>query len=151
MEEVNEKEVKEFIGENADKIYHKLYGNKYGNAIDNILWPAVFFTPLWFAYRKMYKMLIIILAVSFATGFIAGMMDITDGDLRGISFALQLIFGVMANFLYRKKIEKEINEIKKKELNEEQTMKEIRDKGGVSGASMAIMILFNLILYNLAG
>ncbi|BCD31975.1 hypothetical protein BC30102_5011 [Bacillus cereus] len=69
-------------------------------------WVAFFFPPFWLAYRKMYKLFIILMLLSVPSIFIPPFIDIPDGIFLSIGLVLQLgmmIFtGWQGNRLYYK-------------------------------------------------
>ncbi|WP_029520324.1 zinc-ribbon domain-containing protein [Persephonella sp. IF05-L8] len=95
-------------------------------------WPAFFFSPLWFAYRKMlwYGVLVMILSIIPLVGLIVSILS-----------------GIFGNYLYYRKTNEEVQKalIQSKYLNTDPKII-LAGKGGTSVANLFILFGIALIL-----
>lgn len=132
------------IGKNAEyyiPIFEKL-DQKEGTSWN---WCGFFFSAYWFAYRKMYGWVAIALIVPALVGMalaivllIAGASDATvDVVARFLGFVVNILFALYANGIYKKRIDKLINEMPEDAAAK---TKFIETKGGVSVVAVIITI-----------
>lgn len=112
-------------------------------------WCGCLFTPYWFAYRKLYvwSAIAIAIPVLFIVISTLVLLSLPPGfdeffgsvaKLAGLVFAV--IFGLLANKVYKKRIDKLVAEIPPAGEEREQY---IKSKGGVSIPALVIAILIN--------
>lgn len=132
------------IGKNAEyyiPIFEKL--DQKGGTSWN--WCGFFFSPYWFAYRKMYSWVAIALIVPALVGMaiaivmlIAGASDATvDIAARFLGFVVNILFALFANGIYKKRIDKLVNEMPE---DADAKTKFIETKGGVNVAAVIITV-----------
>ncbi|MBE7098460.1 DUF2628 domain-containing protein [Bacillus cereus] len=101
-------------------------------------WVAFFFPPFWLAYRKMYKLFIILMLLSVPSILIPPFIDIPDGIFLSIGLVLQLgmmIFtGWQGNRLYYKHAVRVLH--KGEAMPDHEKAYYLQSKGGASFAGM---------------
>lgn len=116
-------------------------------------WCGFLFSPYWFAYRKVYAWSAIAIAGPWFVGFLMGIVvysaipDISDAAVNGLSkilgLACKIIFGVLANKMYKLRIDKLIQEMPADPIQRQQF---IQKNGGVSVPAMIISIVVYIAL-----
>ncbi|WP_297454313.1 zinc-ribbon domain-containing protein [Persephonella sp.] len=95
-------------------------------------WPAFFFTPLWFAYRKMlgYGVLVMVLSIIPLVGLIVSILS-----------------GIYGNYIYYKKVNEEVQKaiVQSKYLNTDPRII-LAGKGGTSIANLFILFGIAIII-----
>lgn len=101
-------------------------------------WVAFFFPPFWLAYRKMYKLFIILTLLAVPSIFVTPFIDIPDGIFLSIGLVFQLgmmIFtGWQGNRLYYKHAVRILH--KEENMPDHEKAYYLQSKGGASFASM---------------
>lgn len=132
------------IGKNAEHyipIFEAL--DKKGGSSWN--WCGFFISFVWFAYRKLYGWAAIAFLAPLVGGFVCGLIlysttldeTIIYSILRVLGFAFNIVFGIVANSAYKKKIDKYAREMPQEDAAK---AKFIQSKGGVSVIAAIIMI-----------
>lgn len=110
-----------FIGQNdghyLDKFKHFSHLNQPRFAA-TWHWPAFFFPPLWFLYRKLYGWALV--------SFLCGLVPL-------IGLAARILWGITANYLYFKHVRRKIQYLKTRHHQQRPSdlMLALRRKGGV--------------------
>lgn len=118
-------------------------------------WCSFLFTPMWFAYRKMYLWAVIAIAIPFALGLIVGIIIGLSGNYYlmsddvfnrigiGIGLAVSIVFGFLGNKIYRDRVDKLVQNTP---VDENAKQNYIRSKGGVSVGMMILFIVINIAI-----
>ncbi|WP_180955150.1 DUF2628 domain-containing protein [Peribacillus deserti] len=107
-------------------------------------WAALLFSSLWFAYRKMYK---IALIIAIGTLLTSSLSDYLLGNASWIYTIAEMIgIGIIANYLYLRKANKDILKIKEKGLKTQDELNELGRAGGTSVGAVWLLIGLNIIL-----
>jgi hypothetical protein len=135
-------EMEVFVGKNSQK-YKKIFSimgqnNKYSS------WnlPAIFLTPFWLVYRRMYKEFFVFFMINIIMDIILGLTG--EGLIFIIKLIVLVFFGINATFLYKVKAERKIKMWRKKQ----KTKEELKKMGGTSVLSI-IPVIFLYIIYSL--
>lgn len=139
------------IGKNAEHylpIFEKL--DQSGGSSWN--WCGFFFAPFWFAYRKLYGWVAIAMIVPLLLGIVVGVIVYSSSAddatanviIRVSSLAVNIVFAILANGVYKKRIDKLVNEIPE---DPAERTKFIESKGGVSVVATVISIAIYVGLY----
>ena len=115
-------------------------------------WCSFFFTYVWFAYRKLYGWAAIAILVPLFAGAVCGLfLDSVTIDQAAVDvfltlfeFGLNLVFGFVANGIYKKRIDKSIYYMPKDYAARE---KYIQSKGGVNQIAAGIMAVIFVGVY----
>src|SRR6266850_604118 len=111
-------------------------------------WAACFLTVFWMAYRRMY--LYVVICVAFLLVFysiLEFIFTLPPSATNGANIAMMYLFGRYGSSLYRKHVERKIQQIKTTMAPEYWTQA-FRDKGGTSlWAPIPLIILHVLTLY----
>ena len=99
-------------------------------------WVAFFFTPIWFAYRKMYGYATLVFLLQNVMGFFTGGI---------IGLICAILGGYWGNALYYKHAEKAISLAKMTAPNEELRRMHIQQAGGTSMAGMILTIVIGVV------
>lgn len=140
----------DFIGDKNTEYYMEKWTRYQAN--NNFIswnWPAFLFGFIWFAYRKMYNWMGILIGISIVTDIIfEGIFD-----LSGVNTLLGLVInvacGLLANQIYIKESCKKITAIKNSFYNMgiEDISLRLRSKGGITWAPViVILVIFGVIL-----
>lgn len=128
---ISDEELSEFIEKNKLKYLYKFTKFKIKNDgfVPTWHWPAFFFGPLWFLYRKLYIWAALTMVIAF--------MPIGQ-------FMAQLAYGMCANYIYYKDSLKKVSEIKAH--NTDLTLsRALKEAGGVhrwvTWTAVAIVVL----------
>ncbi|MBK5470296.1 MULTISPECIES: DUF2628 domain-containing protein [Bacillus] len=101
-------------------------------------WVAFFVPTFWLAYRKMYKLFIILTLLSVPSVLVAPFIDIPDGIFLSISLAFQLVMmiftGWQGNRLYYKHAVRILH--KAEDTLDHEKAYYLQSKGGASFAGM---------------
>jgi hypothetical protein len=134
-----------FIGKKESRLYRKL--SKYDSRFFGFNWIALFFPVQWMAYRKMYVELVLymLIAVLTAMGFsrIAPEGFFLQGRIIYDLFRILMLF--LANILYMQKFKRAVN--KTVAMNRGDRVNYFRKKGGTSELSLAVLIIFEIMLF----
>ncbi|WP_027178301.1 DUF2628 domain-containing protein [Maridesulfovibrio bastinii] len=128
--QVTEEDLSEFVGKNKIKYLYKFSKFRIRNNRFALTWhwPAFFFGPFWFLYRKLYLWA----ALSLVFVSIGG-------------FLVQLACGICANYIYYLDCRKKIQHIKSCNP-EHSTAEALREAGGVHRwvlwNSIALVLIF---------
>lgn len=125
--------------------------DKEGGASWN--WCGFLVSACWFAYRKVYAWAAIAIAGPLVAGFIMGFIlyssipYISDAAVNGMSiilgFACMIVFGVLANRMYKIRVDKLIQEMPADPMQRQQY---IRKHGGVSVPATMIAIVISVVV-----
>lgn len=115
-------------------------------------WCGFFFAPFWFAYRKVYGWVAIAMIVPLLLGIVVGIFvysssaddAIANVIIRVSSLAVNIVFAILANGIYKKRIDKLVNEMPE---DPAERTKFIESKGGVSVVATVISIAIYIGLY----
>lgn len=137
---MEEKLVKEYIGENADKIM-----NDSVNFRAAILGQII--GPVWFFYRKSCLIGFAFIILTFVIGYLA--------DSLGVPNAYCLMFFIYlftANKIYIWDVKRKVERIIKtnSNLSEEELLKKAKNKGGVSAISAVIYSILVFVVIALS-
>lgn len=113
-------------------------------------WAAFFFSGLWIAYRKMYKIAFILAGVLVVESALEEWVfvymlrdDAPPGLDKFISFAVALLCGVMGNRWYLSHARRHILAARSEGLRGEALSRTLAARGGVStGAALLFLVLF---------
>lgn len=140
------------VGEKADH-YVPIFEDLDKNGGQSWNWCGCLFSPMWFTYRKLYGWAAIALLAPLVFGVLLGIMlvsapvNYTDAALKtmskGIGFICAIVFGILSNKAYKKRIDKLIREMPSDEIAKNQF---IKSKGGVSAGGLIIAIIITLAL-----
>ena len=115
-------------------------------------WCGCFFAPFWFAYRKLYVWSAIAIAVPVLFLVICSLVllslpmgfdEFFNSAAKAAGLVYAIIFGLLANKVYKKRIDKLAAEIPPAGEEREQY---IKSKGGVSIPALVIVILINMAI-----
>lgn len=143
QENFNSQLVQNFVGRNYRYFNKKWNILKDKKNFISINWIALFFGPIWFAYRKMYLYLI-----SFYGSII--IIDILLSELFKIQLpssiytVVCIVIGFYSNGLYLYFVRKKIKKIKAMEKDEKLLNERIKKEGGISIISSIITALIIL-------
>jgi hypothetical protein len=147
VKNLNEQEVRTFIGKEADYYLKKWQPILEGRGRwAGFNWAAFFLTDVWLAYRKMYKAIFVYYAAKIAgrafLGAILGkhiessILEILIGLVAGI------VCGVFGNMWYLSRTLKVVNEIRPQGLQEEAYFQSLSKFGGTNiRLSIGLLIL----------
>ena len=157
MENLNEKEVRAFVGKEADYYLKKWQPILEGRSRwAGFNWAAFFLTYLWLADRKMFKgafifygiILIVSFLKSYYTFAFLGKPEppVALDILEGLVFLpAAIICGTFGNIWYLSRTRKGINKIRTQGLQDEAYFQSLSKSGGTSpGKSLGFLILFIL-------
>jgi hypothetical protein len=114
---------------------------------------AFFLGIFWMSYRKMYKTILIIVAIILAQSFLEEAM-LTYGVMSESTYLIidkismliwGFVIGSISNKLYISKCKKDINKILSHHSNEEGINEEIKRKGGVNWAAPFVLLVLLLL------
>lgn len=116
---------------------------------------AFFFGIFWFMYRKLYVegliILIVIVVESLLESFITTGFSETTGKTIGyaINIVMAIMVSMLANVLYLRKAQREVEKAKLLNLDEDNLLKYLQQKGGVSYwfLVLAIVVLVCVFWY----
>lgn len=139
-----------FVGKNVE-YYEEAWKKEY-----SWNWASFLLGCFWLSYRKMFKESFIFITVVFMVqvAFILFLgSDYTDNslvdDLVGLS--LDVVLGFIGNKLYKNKAERTMIRLESLGLNEEEKLKEMERRGGVSKVGilfpLSIAILYGILFY----
>lgn len=135
-------DVAALIGKNREYYIPKFQKMKSQQKKTSWNWPAFFFSPYWFIYRKMYGCGIV--------AFIFALLATALADIVLIpvlSLGVYISIGIFANYIYMQRLEKKANQAKS--INEPYKTQFIQSNGGVSGVALAIAIIGWTLLYTI--
>ena len=129
----DEKYIEAYIGKNYDKIMNSSFS-----------WPTFLISIIYLFYRKLWLYAIIYYIIS----FIITLIFDTIFNMPTITSLISIIFSfvVAKKFkdLYLYKINKDIKKIRLSTNNEEEMLKKIKKKGGVSNIALIITLIIYL-------
>lgn len=128
---MDEKLIKIYIGRNADKMYPKLINNK----LKFNLW-SILFSRIYFLYRKMYLVVLLQFLITISLFLFAPSISNMTGIISFLFYPI-----------YKWDINRKIKKLKQENNNiaEDQLIKIVRNKGGVSVIGAIIGILIEII------
>lgn len=108
-------------------------------------WCVFFFSFIWFAYRKLYGWAVIAYLTPLIGGFACGMVlystsldeAVINVIMRILGLAVNIVFAIVANGAYKKRIDKLVNEMPEDDVAKARF---IETKGGVSIIAAIIMV-----------
>lgn len=113
-------------------------------------WCSFFFAPMWFAYRKMYLWCVLSYVITFAVAFsIAFSVGLATGDTsmetlsKVINIGMAVLFGLIGNVVYKKRVDKLIQEMPEEGAARD---KFIKSKGGTSGIALFVAIVISTMM-----
>lgn len=134
-----------FVGENYD-FYARRWAEsdqRFGGKI-SWNWAAFFLPPIWLLYRKMYAHCAALIAVSF---FLTGVAQALGMQPQTImqwqmyaSPAVNFLFGLLGNWLYRQHAEKKVRQIIGMHGHTRQALFQLARQGGVN-LTFALILL----------
>lgn len=139
--------------ENLEQTYvqeNLSYYRKKWERVISFNWVALFFSFFWLGYRKMYKELFIALAILISYEWVMYLNGAFTEPLLYDAFSPRLLIGIslwlFGNFLYRRKVKKEIMNITS-DLSDESNIKKIKQKGGTSSIGLVLPLVIYLPHY----
>jgi hypothetical protein len=157
MDSPTEQEIATFVGKESDT-----YLRKWREALDDntkskgFNWAAFFFAGFWLAYRKMYKVAIILLSIIIAESILediifVGILDYIETPAmldRIIAITVAAICGVQGNKWYLTHTLRNISAIKNQGLPEAEYSAALSKTGGTNLlAAFGMLILFIAIMF----
>lgn len=138
-------EMVSFVGEKRADYYLEKW-NKYIENENFISWnwPAFLFGFYWFWYRKMYSIMLIILAIS-----VSGSLFLPEAAASILSLGLMIGFGLFGNQLYMKHATNKILYIKSAQsmgVDYNTITRRLRVNGGTTIAPIIICIVLFILL-----
>ena len=138
------------VGEKADH-YVPIFEDLDKNGGSSWNWCGCLFSPMWFAYRKMYGWAAAAIAIPFAVSlflYLAQAFTYSDVGvylLGVVRLGLAVLFGILSNKEYKKRIDRLIVEIPTDSIARE---KYIKDNGGVNvGGPILVLIILAAIRF----
>lgn len=123
-----------FIGKNAEKYlvkFQKFHVDGTDQFSATWHWPAFFFPFFWMLYRKMYLWSLLVLVLNFTVGLLPG------GFLIPMA-----VFGISANYMYYKHMQKKLSELHQINiLSDTQKAATIARTGGVNNLALLLPLL----------
>ncbi|GAB6072901.1 hypothetical protein JCM14244_12780 [Venenivibrio stagnispumantis] len=135
-----------FVGKNADYYISKWEVMEATGSKISWNWAAFFFGMLWFAYRKMYSIAIMIMAFLILLQIIQLKMNTPPLIVALTNIFISIGFGMFGNYIYLDFVKNKIKEIKEKYPDENLIIAEIGRNGGTSIISAIMFGLIYLIL-----
>ena len=137
-EQIQEKLMKEYIGNDAEKIMNS-----------NLNWSAAiigqFIGPVWFFYRKSYLLGFAFLAITVIVECIAIIVG-----LLPIFFIMFFIYLFTTNKLYLWNVKRKVNSmILNSNLSGDELVSYVRNKGGTSIVAPVIYVVIEFVCMNL--
>ena len=113
-------------------------------------WAACFLTVFWMAYRKMYLYVIIWVAFLFVFYSVLELVfKLPTSATNGVNIAIMYLFGRYGSSLYRRHVERKIQQIKTM-MAPEYWAQAFKDKGGTNlWATIPLIALHLLTLYGM--
>lgn len=120
-----------FVGDNLN-YYERAWKKEY-----SWNWAAFFLSIVWLGYRRMFNQLFIILSIQCLLVIMFFKADPeNDAFISVIGLATSIFLGFCGNKLYKRKTEKVIMRVGFLKLSESDELKELEQRGGVSGMGL---------------
>lgn len=103
--------VKTFIGKNHDYFFRKWEVAAQRGRTWSWNWAAFLIGPVWLAYRKMYACTWMVLGVIAVESVVAYAIDLPDSVDSSVGVAIGVVLGMNGNHLYKRHVEKKVEEI----------------------------------------
>jgi hypothetical protein len=145
---IDDKYLIAYFGKQSEYFLEKYESYKSGDKFSFSFW-AFFAGVHWFLYRKMWFEAIVILLIYLIVERIGNtLLEIqyfkTDNLILTfmiIRFSLTMFFGFVGNYFYLKNAEKTIGKVLSKISNEDERIKTLTKKGGVSWAPYILIVV----------
>ncbi|WP_169891057.1 DUF2628 domain-containing protein [Litchfieldia alkalitelluris] len=127
--EVDDRLLSLFVGEKKKDYYLK----KWAKGDRSWNWAAFFLSFFWLGYRKIYKPILIMMAIFLAIDLVVVLIGLDDTNINNaIGISVAVYFGIWGNFLYRKHASKHIKEMINQHQSDEIIERELKIRGGGS-------------------
>jgi Protein of unknown function (DUF2628) len=140
--------LEQFIGSEARNYYIPTFQTqKLAKRRIGWNWPAFFFGPIWFAYRKLYLEAILFTCVFFLVSYYEYTEKTELAKFHGgtIFLTMALLAGLYGNYRYRQRVGRELMAIDKVSDSGEDRAAERGRRGGTNGwAALVFFVLFVL-------
>jgi hypothetical protein len=139
LEVREEAKLAEFIGEKKKEYYFKKWQK------DNSWnWAAFFLTLGWLGYRKMYRPVVYVLLAFIAIDLLVALLGIEGNSFNNsIGIGLSVGLGIGGNLFYKKHALKQIEDVNRLSISEEEKLREIKKRGGTSKMG----VLFSILMF----
>ena len=132
----DEKYIEAYIGKNYDKIINSSFS-----------WPTFLVSMIYFLYRKLWLYALIYYIINFLITLIFDSIFNMPTITSLISIIYSFIVAMKFKNLYLYKINRDIKKIRMSTNNEEEILKKIKKKGGVSNIALIIsIVIYSVIL-----
>lgn len=138
---LNNQDIMTLVGTNQEYYIPRFQIMKSQNKKASWNWPAFFFTPYWFIYRKMYGYGFAFLGVM----FLITLMRVPFFSLLALGGYISI--GILANYIYMQWVEKIANQAKM--MNEPFRTQYIQKNGGISSTALILTIVGYIFLSGL--
>ena len=145
---IDDKYLIAYFGKQSEYYLEKYKSYKSGDKFSFSAW-AFLVGALWFLYRKLWFEALVIILIYFIIERIGNaIFDIqlfkSDNLILAYSlirFLLAMAFGFVGNYLYLKNAEKKINKVLLRISNEDERIRTLTKKGGVSWAPYILIVV----------
>lgn len=130
---ISEEYLRAFFGSNADYYLDKWQQREAGQRL-TFNGSAFLAGIFWFAYRRMYRVLALILVFLFAEAFVEELLFPGDNPSRQVLMmvAYSFFYSVFGNWLYLRYADRKIGQILRTNEAEEVRLVRLRKSGGTS-------------------
>lgn len=138
-------ELRAFVGPRAERYLRHWTDLRSGkSSMASINFAAFFLGPVWYAYRKMYAEVAVILCSIAAVGVLELIVESSIGEIPAaldspINIAFGVVMGLLANPLYYRRAKRIISTTSSHDP--QSRLEEIAQRGGTSGASVVVLLL----------
>lgn len=138
-----DQEARTFVGKKADYYLRKWSNPKNKGSNMGWNWAAFFAGIFWLGYRKMYKIVFIILGAFVVFDIISYIINNPSMDKmnNSIGIAVAAVLGISGNYYYFKHAQKNIEDVKQQFPNNLQEQEAaLRKRGGTSWGGVFIVL-----------